>query len=113
MVSETNFYEQVGGEAFFTSLVDAFYAQVPAEPTLSSMYPAEDMVGANERLRLFLIQYWGGPSTYSEQRGHPRLRMRHLPFQIDSAAKAVWMRLMTNAVKAQNLVIINLVPTTT
>lgn len=103
MVSETNFYEQVGGEAFFTSLVDAFYAQVPAEPVLARMYPAEDMAGANERLRLFLIQYWGGPGTYSEQRGHPRLRMRHLPFQIDSAAKAVWMRLMTNAVKAQNL----------
>ena len=100
---EISLYEKFGGEEFFTSLVDAFYAEVPNEPILAAMYPADDMAGANERLRLFLMQYWGGPTTYNEKRGHPRLRMRHLPFAIDSAAKAAWMRTMSAAVEKQNL----------
>ena len=102
-MKESNIFELVGGEEFFTSLVDAFYAEVPNEPLLAAMYPADDMEGANERLRLFLMQYWGGPNTYSATRGHPRLRMRHMPFAIDSAAKEAWMRLMTSALKSQNL----------
>jgi hemoglobin len=102
-MADNSLYGKFGGEEFFTKLVDAFYAEVPSEPLLAAMYPADDMVGANERLRLFLMQYWGGPTTYNETRGHPRLRMRHMPFAVDSAAKDAWMRIMSKAVKAQNL----------
>lgn len=102
-MSVETFYERVGGEAFFTSLVDAFYEQVPSNPLLAPMYPLDDLVGANQRLRLFLMQYWGGPTTYDELRGHPRLRMRHMPYTIDIAARDAWIEIMTAAVKAQNL----------
>ena len=79
------FYEAVGGEDTFRLLVDEFYAGVADDPLLRPMYPEEDLGPAAERLRLFLIQYWGGPSTYQEQRGHPRLRMRHAPFRVGPA----------------------------
>jgi hemoglobin len=92
------FYEQVGGEETFTRLVRRFYEGVAEDPELRAMYPEEDLGPAEERLRLFLIQYWGGPTTYSERRGHPRLRMRHAPFKVDRAAHDAWLRHMRAAV---------------
>jgi hemoglobin len=90
-------YEAVGGEATFTQLVTAFYAGVAADPVLRSIYPPDDLGPAAERLRLFLIQYWGGPTTYSDQRGHPRLRLRHAPFAVNEAARDAWLRHMRAA----------------
>jgi hemoglobin len=90
-------YEAVGGEATFTRLVAAFYSGVAADPILRSIYPEDDLGPAADRLRLFLIQYWGGPSTYSDQRGHPRLRMRHMPFAVNEAARDAWLRHMRAA----------------
>jgi hemoglobin len=87
----------VGGEDTFRRLVDAFYAGVAADPVLRALYPEDDLGPAAERLRMFLIQYWGGPSTYSQQRGHPRLRMRHAPFAIGSAQRDAWLRHMRAA----------------
>jgi hemoglobin len=91
------FYEAVGGTPTFTRLVDEFYAGVAADPLLRAIYPEDDLGPAAERLRLFLIQYWGGPSTYNDQRGHPRLRMRHVPFAINSAARDAWLLHMRHA----------------
>lgn len=91
-------YEAVGGMDFFDRLVDAFYRRVEADPDLLALYPEpDDLAGARERLRLFLAQYWGGPTTYSEQRGHPRLRMRHAPYPIDAAARDRWLAAMRGA----------------
>ncbi|MFQ6146276.1 globin [Streptomyces seoulensis] len=95
---EQTFYEQVGGEETFRRLVHRFYAGVAGDPELRAMYPEEDLGPAEERLRLFLIQYWGGPTTYGERRGHPRLRMRHMPFTVDRAAHDAWLRHMRAAV---------------
>ena len=91
------FYEAVGGEETFTRLVHRFYQEVEADPVLRAMYPARDLGPAEEHLRLFLIQYWGGPSTYNETRGHPRLRMRHVRFQIGEAERDLWLRHMRTA----------------
>ncbi len=77
-----NVFEAAGGEPAFRELVGRFYARVATDPVLRAVYPEEDLSGATERLTLFLIQYWGGPATYSQLRGHPRLRMRHQPFAI-------------------------------
>jgi hemoglobin len=85
------------GEDGFIRLVAAFYRQVPQDEILGKMYPADDLAGAEQRLRDFLIYRFGGPQRYIEQRGHPRLRARHIPFQIDRAARDNWMRLMDNA----------------
>jgi hemoglobin len=90
-------YAAVGGEATFRRLVDEFYAGVAADPVLRAIYPEDDLGPAAERLRLFLIQYWGGPTTYSQRRGHPRLRMRHAPFAINSTARDAWLRHMRAA----------------
>ncbi|MBY8867362.1 globin [Streptomyces sp. RCPT1-4] len=95
---EQTFYEQVGGEETFRRLVHRFYEGVAGDPELRAMYPEEDLGPAEERLRLFLIQYWGGPTTYSQERGHPRLRMRHVPFKVDRAAHDAWLRHMRTAV---------------
>jgi hemoglobin len=92
------FYERVGGEPTFRRLVHRFYEGVAADPLLRPMYPEEDLGPAEERLALFLMQYWGGPRTYSEGRGHPRLRMRHAPFKVDRAAHDAWLRHMREAV---------------
>ncbi|WP_042434976.1 globin [Streptacidiphilus anmyonensis] len=92
------FYERVGGEPTFRRLVHRFYEGVAADPLLRPMYPEEDLGPAEERLTLFLMQYWGGPRTYSEGRGHPRLRMRHAPFKVDRAAHDAWLRHMRDAV---------------
>ena len=86
-----SFYEQVGGEETFTRLVRAFYQRVAADPELRRVYPSKDLGPAEEHLRLFLMQYWGGPTTYSERRGHPRLRMRHAPFAVTPEAKDHWL----------------------
>jgi hemoglobin len=85
------------GEAAITRMIAAFYAQVPADDILAAMYPPEDLPGAEQRLRDFLIFRFGGPQQYIEQRGHPRLRQRHAPFQIDQRARDRWMELMTKA----------------
>ncbi|KRV47895.1 globin [Wenjunlia vitaminophila] len=102
-VRRETFYEAVGGEETFRRLVHRFYQGVAEDPLLRPMYPEEDLGPAEERLALFLIQYWGGPRTYSEQRGHPRLRMRHAPFRVDRAAHDAWLRLMREAVESLEL----------
>jgi len=96
-LQEQTFYEQVGGEDTFRRLVHRFYEGVAADPVLRPMYPEEDLGPAEERLTLFLIQYWGGPTTYSQRRGHPRLRMRHVPFTVDRAAHDAWLKHMRDA----------------
>ena len=94
----SSFYEQVGGDAFFADLTSQFYAVVATDPILRPMYPDDDMKGAAQRLQWFLSQYWGGPTTYQENRGHPRLRMRHSQFSIDLAARDAWLNAMRTAV---------------
>ncbi len=96
-------FEAVGGHAFFERLVAAFYAGVALDPLLRPMYPEADLAPAAHRLRLFLEQYWGGPTTYSEQRGHPRLRMRHAPYPVDTAASDRWLAHMRAALDEQAL----------
>jgi hemoglobin len=98
-----SFFAAVGGEQTFRRLVEAFYAGVANDPELRALYPEEDLGPATERLTLFLIQYWGGPTTYSERRGHPRLRMRHVPFAIDSAQRDRWLRHMRDALDTLDL----------
>ena len=95
--SPRSFYEAVGGEETFTRLVHRFYQEVAKDPQLRPVYPSRDLGLAEEHLRLFLIQYWGGPGTYSEQRGHPRLRMRHARFAIGAAERDAWLRHMRTA----------------
>lgn len=90
-------YEEFGGEVFFAELVSAFYAQVAIDPLLRPMYPESDLKAAATRLQWFLEQYWGGPSTYQENRGHPRLRMRHAEFHINLAAHDAWVNAMRTA----------------
>ena len=94
----SSFYEEMGGEAFFTDLVSQFYAQVALDPILRPMYPEGDLKAAALRLQWFLEQYWGGPSTYQENRGHPRLRMLHAEFHINLAAHDAWLKAMRTAV---------------
>ncbi|GLW57410.1 globin [Kitasatospora phosalacinea] len=94
---EETFYDQVGGAATFRRLVHLFYRGVAQDELLRPMYPEEDLGPAEERFALFLMQYWGGPRTYSEHRGHPRLRMRHAPFRVDRAAHDAWLKHMRAA----------------
>jgi hemoglobin len=96
-------YDLVGGEETFRRLVARFYEGVRDDPVLRPLYPEEDLGPAEERLRMFLIQYWGGPGTYSEQRGHPRLRMRHAPFRVGPAERDAWLRHMRTAVDSLDL----------
>src|SRR4051794_26491097 len=91
-IENDSFYDAVGGADTFRKLVATFYEGVADDPVLRSLYPEEDLEPAAERLRLFLMQYWGGPDTYSTTRGHPRLRMRHAPFAINVAARDAWLR---------------------
>ena len=97
-MDQQSFYDAVGGAETFNAIVSRFYAQVPEDEILSQLYPADDLAGAEERLRMFLEQYWGGPRTYSDQRGHPRLRMRHAPFRITPIERDAWLRCMHTAV---------------
>ncbi|MFT2816054.1 globin [Leifsonia sp. A12D58] len=98
-----SFYEQVGGRPFFEQLVSRFYEGVAGDPVLKPMYPEEDLGPAAERFTMFLEQYWGGPGTYSEQRGHPRLRMRHQPFKVNPDARDRWLLHMKNALDTMEL----------
>ncbi|WP_299527535.1 globin [uncultured Streptomyces sp.] len=102
-LQEQTFYEQVGGEETFRRLVHRFYQGVAEDPLLRPMYPEEDLGPAEERFALFLMQYWGGPRTYSDHRGHPRLRMRHAPFRVDRAAHDAWLFHMRVALDALEL----------
>ncbi len=93
---ETTFYDQVGGHAFFERLVDNFYAEVEKSELLRPMYP-EDLTESKRHFEMFLEQYWGGPRSYSDERGHPRLRMRHAPFHINRASRDAWLAAMYTA----------------
>jgi len=93
-------YHRAGGTPFFEALVGSFYAGVAADPVLRAIYPEADLAAAERRLRLFLIQYWGGPRTYDDERGHPRLRMRHFPFAIGPAERDRWLAHMRAAIAA-------------
>lgn len=95
-------FERWGGAQFFVDLVDRFYAEVVHDPVLVHMYP-EDVTESKEHLALFLMQYWGGPSTYNEQRGSPRLRMRHVPFVIGQTEAEAWLRHMTASVRVAGM----------
>ncbi|MEP6753314.1 MAG: globin [Candidatus Dormiibacterota bacterium] len=99
-----NIYEAAGGEETFRLLVGRFYARVALDPVLRPLYPEEDLANATENLTLFLIQYWGGPSTYNEIRGHPRLRMRHQPFAIGQVERDAWLGHMEAAVESLDVV---------
>jgi hemoglobin len=99
----TNSYEAIGGADTFRRLVDEFYRGVADDPILRPLYPEDDLGPANDRLRMFLEQYWGGPGTCSEQRGHPRLRMRHAPFRVGPAERDAWLAHMRQAVVALKL----------
>ncbi len=101
--SSETFYERVGGHDTFTRLVAAFYAGVADDEVLRPLYPEQDLGPAADRLRMFLEQYWGGPTTYSDQRGHPRLRMRHHPYRVDSLARDQWLLHMRSAVDSLDL----------
>ncbi|MGI9164491.1 MAG: globin [Mycobacterium sp.] len=92
------FYDAVGGAETFRTLVSRFYELVSDDEVLRPMYPEQDLTGAEDRLRMFLEQYWGGPRTYSDQRGHPRLRMRHAPYHVGPLERDAWLRCMHTAV---------------
>lgn len=93
-------FEQMGGAATFRRITEVFYAEVAADPLMTQMYPEEDLEPARRRLEMFLVQYWGGPKTYQEERGHPRLRMRHVPFPVTPEARDAWLRHMRAGVDA-------------
>jgi hemoglobin len=97
------FYDAIGGEATIRGVVARFFTRVAADEILMGQYPKDDLEGAEERLALFLIQRWGGPTTYSDQRGHPRLRMRHVPFAIGAAERDAWLRAMRAALDEAEL----------
>jgi hemoglobin len=102
-VAETSFYDAIGGAPVFRKLVHEFYRGVADDPVLRPLYPDEDLGPAEERLRLFLEQYWGGPRTYSDSRGHPRLRMRHAPFVIGPVERDAWLAHMRAALDSLDL----------
>lgn len=102
-MTELSFYDAVGGAPTFAQLARVFYEQVAVDPILREMYPEEDLGPAEDRLRMFLEQYWGGPHTYSDQRGHPRLRMRHQPYVVNPDARDRWLHAMRVAVDSLDL----------
>ncbi|NKX91886.1 globin [Sanguibacter hominis ATCC BAA-789] len=102
-MTDDSFYAAVGGHETFQRIVDAFYEGVAADDVLRPMYPEEDLGPANERMVMFLEQYWGGPTTYSERRGHPRLRARHMPYKVNPLARDRWITHMTAAVRSAGL----------
>ena len=99
-IAQASLYDRVGGMSFFEDLVGRFYAAVADDPILRPLYPEADLAPAQRRLTLFLAQYWGGPRTYDDERGHPRLRMRHVPFAIGPAARDRWLVHMRVALAA-------------
>ena len=98
--AQRSFYDEVGGAETFGLLVSRFYELVRDDEILRPLYPEDDLDGAEHRLRMFLEQYWGGPRTYGEERGHPRLRMRHAPFRIGFLERDAWLRCMHSALAA-------------
>ena len=98
MIDELTLFDAAGGMPFFEALIGRFYDGVATDPVLARVYPADDLDGARHRLTLFFAQYWGGPRTYDAERGHPRLRMRHMPFAIGPAERDAWLRLMGDAI---------------
>jgi hemoglobin len=102
-VTAETFYDQVGGHETFAKLTHDFYAGVASDPQLRALYPDDDLGPAEIRFRMFLEQYWGGPTTYSRERGHPRLRMRHAPFKVTIAQRDRWLKHMMTAVDALGL----------
>ena len=98
MTDELTLYEAAGGMPFFEALIERFYDGVADDPILRPVYPEPDLSGARHRLTLFLAQYWGGPRTYDQERGHPRLRMRHAPFAIGPAERDAWLARMREAI---------------
>jgi len=98
VIEQTSLYERAGGTPFFEVLVAHFYEGVAMDPVLRPLYPEADLAGARHRLTLFLIQYWGGPRAYEEERGHPKLRMRHVPFSIGPAQRDRWLVHMRAAI---------------
>ncbi len=102
-MSTPTFYEAIGGEPVIRGIVARFFARVAADEILMGQYPEDDLDGAEERLALFLVQRWGGPATYSEQRGHPRLRMRHVPFAIGPAERDAWLLAMRESLDEAGL----------
>lgn len=102
-VAGGSFWQKIGGRPTFETLVRHFYAGIETDPVLLPMYPADDLEGAIQRLTGFLEQYWGGPGTYSEQRGHPRLRMRHQGFKVNPEARDHWLAHMRSAVDSLKL----------
>lgn len=96
--TQRTFYDEVGGAETFHQLTARFYQEVAADEVLRPLYPEEDLGPAERRLRMFLEQYWGGPRTYSDERGHPRLRMRHHPFRIGPIERDAWLRCMHTAI---------------
>jgi hemoglobin len=103
MTETPSFFDQVGGHDTFHRLVTEFYRGVVTDPVLAPMYPEDDIDGAIWRLTMFLEQYWGGPTTYQDTRGHPRLRMRHQPFAINPKARDHWLAHMRNALDTLEL----------
>jgi hemoglobin len=99
----SGFYAAIGGEPTFRRIVARFFELVSDDPTLRAVYTDEDLGPAEDRLALFLMQYWGGPTTYSDERGHPRLRMRHHPFAIGRRERDAWLRAMRVAVDEAGL----------
>ncbi|MGN7976240.1 globin [Microbacterium sp. 22195] len=100
---QVTFYDEIGGHATFQRIVEVFYREVAVDPVMRPMYPEEDLGPATERLTMFLEQYWGGPGTYSERRGHPRLRMRHVPFHVNPDARDRWLAHMRTALDEAQL----------
>lgn len=103
MVTVESFYDQVGGHETFRKLVHEFYLGVSGDPELRALYPDDDLGPAEERFRMFLEQYWGGPTTYSDERGHPRLRMRHHPFKVTPTQRDRWLTHIMAAVDTLDL----------
>ena len=99
---QTTLFEAAGGMPFFEALVGSFYDGVEHDPVLRPIYPEPELAGARHRLTLFLAQYWGGPTTYDSERGHPRLRMRHVPFTIGPRERDAWLARMRDAIAATN-----------
>ncbi len=102
-MSDETLYDTFGGHEFFVALVADFYAGIAVDDVLRPMYPEADLGPAQDRLRMFLEQYWGGPKTYSEERGHPRLRMRHAPYPVDAEARERWLGHLRAALDAREL----------
>jgi hemoglobin len=101
--TSTTFYDQVGGHETFRTLVHNFYVGVSGDPALRALYPEDDLGPAEIRFRMFLEQYWGGPTTYQQERGHPRLRMRHAPFKVTPAQRDRWLTHMSAAIDSLDL----------